>query len=562
MNNEEDVQTKLFDRSSYSTRTLSVYQLVGAYLVDVYYNHLYAEATKLKNQGKVPSITEGYKHATFAFVSALDNKFKGSYRAEHYNNLLREINKYFIHWTSYNSLTLSECIDKIVREFIPEDYYKSLDKDQKRNILRLILINTIKEFTKIIVVEHLGAIIDNHEEQANADILKERIIDLFILEREKMFHKFLENNSGEENEKVDKKFAEKMRTEITKLHEERNNMSRLLQEQNKELDMRKEQLSKVLAKYRKLEMAYRTLQAENKADKEKISDLEEQINMNNRGGSTERFMFDSSAQNKNITSSAQNKNITSSAQNKNITSSAQNKNITSSAQNKNINHITSSFMNAESDDAEADNTDDSDQESVQTTKDQMDAVLNQHTIKSESKIGSRSSTLPINLQSDSITPVKQNNIQLSADQQTIHQNILHTEKHDVQNKALPKAQQRPPIRKTTLVKKNDESKVNETKTKQPFKQHTKSQETKNDTYKSEIKPTDEKTDMRQQIVDKSNTVQNDLDKGDMDDSDDDLDIQQKITTQDHSQQNAINNIQQKPNIKTNLGIASKLSDIY
>jgi len=280
--NGDDNQTKLFDRSSYSSRTLSIYQLVGAYLVDIYYNHLYVEASKLKNQGRVPSITEGYKHATFAFVSALDNKTKdaykskNNYKAEHYNKLLAGINQYFMLWTSYSSLTLSECIDKIVKEFIPEDYYKALDKDQKRNILRLVIINVIREFTKVVIVEYLNLIIDNHDEPANTDILKERLVDLFIVEREKMFHKFLES-SGPDSEKVDKKFAEKMRSEITKLHEERNQMSKILQDQTKELDIRKEQLTKVLNKYRKLENNYKVLLAENQANKEKISELEQHV---------------------------------------------------------------------------------------------------------------------------------------------------------------------------------------------------------------------------------------------------------------------------------------------
>jgi hypothetical protein len=131
-------KNQLFDKSSYSSRTLSVYQIVAAYLVDIYYNHLYTEAIKFRNDGKVPSITEGYRHASFAFVSALDNKSKGSYKVEHYNKLLIGINEYFILWTSFSSLTLSECMDKITREFVPDDVYPSLDKDQKRNILRVV----------------------------------------------------------------------------------------------------------------------------------------------------------------------------------------------------------------------------------------------------------------------------------------------------------------------------------------------------------------------------------------------------------------------------------------
>jgi hypothetical protein len=274
-------QAKLFDRASHSSRTISIYQLIGAYLVDVYYNNLYIEAVKIKTNGRVPSITEGYKAAICAFLGSIDNKSKGMYKAENYNMLLDGINQYFTIWTSYNTLTLSECIDKIVREFVPEDYYKSLNKDQKRNILRMVLINVIREFTKVVLTDYIGPIIDNHEEQANTDVLKERLVDIFILEREKMFHKFLDSNNPE-GEKVDKKFAEKMRADIKKLHEERNNTLRAINDIGQELEIRKDQLAKVLAKYRKLELTYKALQAEHDADKDKIADLEQQLSMNSQ----------------------------------------------------------------------------------------------------------------------------------------------------------------------------------------------------------------------------------------------------------------------------------------
>ena len=271
-----NTQTRMFDRNSYTQRTISIYQIVGAYFVDVYYNHLYVAAVKLKNQGKVPSITEGYKHATYAFISTLDNKSKSTYKVEHYTKLLTEINNYFILWTSYNSLTLSDCIDKIVKEFIPNDFHQNLDKDQKRNILRTILINSIKEFTKIIITEYLSTIIDNHDDPANTDLLKERIIDIFIAERESMYHKFLLPKSAKD-EVVDKKFAEKMRSEISKLHEERLKMLKVIKDYEKEVDSRKEQLTKVLLKYRSIESTNKSSVDENKNLKDKNIALEQRV---------------------------------------------------------------------------------------------------------------------------------------------------------------------------------------------------------------------------------------------------------------------------------------------
>ncbi len=268
---------RMFDRSSYSQRTISTFQLVGAYLVDIYYNHLYTEAVKLKNDGKVPNITEGYRHATFAFVSAIDPKSKTTYRAEHYTKLLQGINEYFIHWTSFNTLTITECIDKIVREFVPDDYYRSLDKDQKRNILRAVLTSSIRLFTKSVATEFLSSIMDNHDDPANTEALKEQIIEIFIHEREGMFHKFLDCRSGGNlEEKVDKSIADKMRNEIKRLNEERDKLVAVCDKLAKESEIRTDQLAKVVAKYRKMEQSYKSILAEYRISREKIDELERQ----------------------------------------------------------------------------------------------------------------------------------------------------------------------------------------------------------------------------------------------------------------------------------------------
>jgi len=279
-------ESKIFDRSAYSKTTISVYQIVSAYLVDVYYNHLYAEAIKFKSDGKVSSVTEGYRHATWAFLSTLDNKAKKTYKAEHYNRLLQGINEYFIFWTTYSSLTISECISKIVAEFVPADYGASLDKDQRRNILRTVLIDTIREFTKVVLGEYLGAIIDNHEEIANVEALKDRMVDLFIVEREKMFMKFMDCRTGGDakNEKVDLKFAEKLRSEIIRLNDENSRLTRDNEILQRDLSVRVEQLSGVIQRYKKMESMYRSIVDEYKISKEKISHLEDALRSRHGNG--------------------------------------------------------------------------------------------------------------------------------------------------------------------------------------------------------------------------------------------------------------------------------------
>lgn len=249
----------ILDRNKYSPRTISTYQVISAYVVNVYYNLLYAEAIKLKNAGSVSSITEGYKHTVFAFLSAIDSSYKKTYKPKSYNELLIDINKYFTACTSFETLTLADCINKITREFVPSDYFKSLSKDHKRNILRIVLTGTIKEFSKSVVRDYIGMIIDDHDEKDNIEVLKEKIVDILLMERESFYHKFLNKAAGRQSQQIDKGIAVKMQNEIKKLHNEKRGLIRNISELKQTCDVRTKQLSQVISKYKKLVSNFKTL---------------------------------------------------------------------------------------------------------------------------------------------------------------------------------------------------------------------------------------------------------------------------------------------------------------
>ena len=251
---------RLLDRSAYSATTMSTYELLASYVVDVYYNHLYVEAIKMKNDSTNPvtSITEGYKHCVLAFLSAIDNKSK-TYKARHYSQLLTGINEYFATWTSFATLTLADCVSKIVVEFVPSDYFESLNKDQLRNILRMVLTSSIREFSKVVIVNHLNGIIDNHKEPANIAVLKERMVDILIMEREGFYNKFLNQSAGKKTQTVDKNIAVKMQNEIKHLIKENKELKKRLEKAEKENVARVDQVKQVVHKYKLFVSKYKGL---------------------------------------------------------------------------------------------------------------------------------------------------------------------------------------------------------------------------------------------------------------------------------------------------------------
>jgi hypothetical protein len=205
---------RLFDKQNYSPKTLENFEIMSAYYVDIFYNHLYIEAKKLKATGNVASITEGYKHTLNAFLKGLDNP-------KLYKKSIVGMHHYFIS-IGYASISFAKCIDRLTKEFIPLDYFASLTVTQKMGVLRMVLNQSLKMFIKKIVDDHMAKIIDFHMEKDNVRILQDELIDCFILEREGMYQRFIaENTKTNKNETVNRLLAEKMQTEIKRLVREK-----------------------------------------------------------------------------------------------------------------------------------------------------------------------------------------------------------------------------------------------------------------------------------------------------------------------------------------------------
>lgn len=258
----------ILDKNKYLPRTISTFNIISAYVTDIYYNHLYSEAMKMKAEGKTTSITEGYRHAIWAFINAI-NPDSGKYKEHHYKQLLKGINEYFTVWTSFSTLNLRDCINKVTQEFVPEDYFVNLDNDQRSNIIRKVLTGSIKEFSLTVIHEYLNGIIDNHDDTANIEALKDCMTDILLMEREAMFRKFLDQNIGKKAETIDKAVGVKMQHEIKTLLSQRDAIQRQLNDCKKLLNDRDTQLLKVIDSYKKLTIRHKGLTDEYQALKTK-----------------------------------------------------------------------------------------------------------------------------------------------------------------------------------------------------------------------------------------------------------------------------------------------------
>lgn len=205
---------RILDRNHYSPKTIENFEIISAYYVDIFYNHLYNEAKKFKVSGAVSSVTEGYKHALNAFLKGLNNP-------KLYKKSIAGLHHYYI-TIGFASISYSKCIDRITTDFVPIDYFNSLTFTQKIGVFRLIINQSVKNFIKKIVDEHMVKIIDYHVDKDNVRLLQDDFIDCLIIEREGFYQRFIATQTKtNKNETVNRLLAEKMQNEIKKLVKEK-----------------------------------------------------------------------------------------------------------------------------------------------------------------------------------------------------------------------------------------------------------------------------------------------------------------------------------------------------
>jgi hypothetical protein len=219
------IDGRMLDKNAYSTETLNTFSFMSAYFVDLYYNHLYTQAIRFHRNKQVATVTDGYKASLDAFLQSINGFDK-----ELYSELVHGIHQTFMEY-GFRGMSYQQCIDKIVKEFIPQDYWKIISFDDKSKILGTIITNSNRAMVHKIISTHLSEIIDNHADQDNANILQDAYIDILIMEREKLYHEFINaKTKGGEGSLV-----QSMEREIILLSKQKNELRQQLHDSKKEV---------------------------------------------------------------------------------------------------------------------------------------------------------------------------------------------------------------------------------------------------------------------------------------------------------------------------------------
>lgn len=216
----------------YSSRTLSVFEITGAYFANIFYNHLYIKAKDRHNISSRSgySLTDEYKAAVSAYKHGITKDKKS------YEQTVKDLLQYYRTVTKFITASMNDFIETILQQFIPEEHYVTLNDNEKfffmNKILSTIVTNAASD---MVSMKYLELIIDLRHEDNSISMCKDRIVEIQCLERDNMFSKFIKQEIGasngkksrskqhkellEESEKIDINLCKQLREDCETLYQ-------------------------------------------------------------------------------------------------------------------------------------------------------------------------------------------------------------------------------------------------------------------------------------------------------------------------------------------------------
>ncbi len=208
------INGRMFNRENYSNETLGTFAYLSVYFIDLFYNEVYDRAVRLHRECKINNITDGYKWALEVFLKKINEN-----DMETYSEIVNSIYHTFIDH-GHASLTYENCINRIVREFVPIDYFKICSFNDKTKILASVITTSVRTMINKIISKYLADVIDNHNNEENVSVWQEDFIEILIIQREKLYQDILDVETRTSETGI----VETMKKEIKLLFSEKNKL--------------------------------------------------------------------------------------------------------------------------------------------------------------------------------------------------------------------------------------------------------------------------------------------------------------------------------------------------
>jgi hypothetical protein len=205
----------MYKTNQYKKLTLDVMEVVGSYIISLYYNNMYTTAKMKHEQQHYASVTDAYKDVIKGFLMNID-------QPEQLNTFLYDLKKWYGAWINNQNVNHALITDSIVREYIPEDYFAQLSYTDKDKLFVFIFIQAIKRIgMQIYDINNLRKICDDHDnKKANVLYFQDVMLTIMIEIRTVLYSKFMNgsvNNGVSDNRDI---LIEQLKTDLIKITHE------------------------------------------------------------------------------------------------------------------------------------------------------------------------------------------------------------------------------------------------------------------------------------------------------------------------------------------------------
>ena len=180
-----DNRLKAYDRGSYDQSMIAMYDVVGSYFVDLFYNSHYRFARDKVEARAAPNTTDAYRNILTMYARGLRSDKKL------YEKAMKSLLSYYNRVMSSAAGTLVAFEDRFVAAFIPPEYYRDFTSKNKDSTCYEIITSAVADFVSMCLdQETLRKNMDDHKNTTNVIELQEYMVNIFINLRESYYTKF------------------------------------------------------------------------------------------------------------------------------------------------------------------------------------------------------------------------------------------------------------------------------------------------------------------------------------------------------------------------------------
>lgn len=244
------------DMTDLPKETRAIFEYLGAYFVDTYYNRLMATAKEYLAKGSRTTLTECYRLAITNFLVAFRD----------FQNAYKILNDYYEYYTKYTTLqiTYEECVFLIVKECIPDEFFKRMSRQQKTTFLMRIWTAAIQTITDLIYKRYMSMILDDRSEDMKTFCVKQlqdEMINILATIREGLYGEFFQNtHQSADASRISHSAAGRMKDTVQKLSKEKISLQSKITKMEEIIYKQHKQLKKIGGAYSALVTQAKTMQ--------------------------------------------------------------------------------------------------------------------------------------------------------------------------------------------------------------------------------------------------------------------------------------------------------------